>query len=105
MTHSERVKRRQEMAEAVHNGSTLGEAASEFEVSMTTVRMAHQQFYPGEKARKGTPRASSTVKIIALLVKTHLTLKEIADLCGVKYQRIQELQQELQNEGIHRSSP
>lgn len=102
MTHPERVQRRREIADAIHNGMTLGEAASEFEVSMTTARMAHEQFYPNEKILRGNPRASSTVRVIALLIKTLLTLKDIADICGVKYQRVQEIQQELQNEGIHR---
>jgi transposase len=104
MTHQERTSRRRRMADLVHNGLTLGEVAGQFGVSMTMVRMAYEEFHPGEKAKKGRPRASSTVRILALLIKTPLTLQEIADRVGVKYQRVQELQMELQGVGLVRDN-
>jgi transposase len=104
MTHSERVERRKEIADMVHAGSSIGETANYYGVSMTMVRMAHTEFYPNNRIELiiGKPRSSKTIQIVALLVKTHLTLSEIAAQVGVTYQRVQQVQAELSTEGINR---
>ena len=102
MNRQERQQRRKTIADAIHNGLTLGEAASRFQLSMTMVRKAHEEFYPEEKAKKGRPRPSSTIRIASLLINTPLTLQEIADRVKVSYQRVQEIQLELQGVGLER---
>ena len=95
MTHNERTNRRRSMADLIYNGKTFGEVAGQFGVSMTMVRMAYQEFYPGEKTQK-----DKTIRIIALLIKTPLTLQEIANIIGVSYQKCQQVRDELLSEGI-----
>lgn len=100
MNHLERMARRKRIALAVHEGITIGEVAGLFGVSMSLVRNAFTEHYPDEQAALGPRRASSTIRIVAMLINSTYTLKDIADSVGVSYQNVQQIREQLIQEGV-----
>lgn len=99
MTHEERAERRRQIAECVKQGENPSTVASEFGVTIETVKNACYEYtvqFP--KITKNS--LSSSLEIIAQLMKGDINQNVLAERFKVSKQRISQIRQEAIKAGI-----
>lgn len=99
MTHKERAARRHEIAYTVEAGVAPERVASEYTVSVTTVRAACQE-HGIRCPRKPSIRSVNPMAVLAALLTGEDRHSVIATALGVSTQRVQQLAQDARDAGI-----
>jgi len=88
MTHAERRKRRQQIADALRNGGSFAEIADRFGVSVDTVKAVRRDNNLPTQPRRRHDDTVAREEAIAEALRNHMTAAEIAAEVGVTRQTV-----------------
>ena len=102
ISHAERRERRRQIADHVRKHRDIGLSAREFEVSESTVRKVCIEFGidTPKQGNRGREMSGSTYEILADLINTDKSMKQIAKERELSVQRVSEIASKARQAGI-----